>query len=129
MRSPSPATAQVGPSMRVILIGPPGSGKGTQSRLLYERNRLAYLGTGDMLRAAIANRTAVGERARPFVESGRLVPDDLVNDLIADRLNQPDQPRRFVLDGYPRTLPQAHALDRVLEGKKLGLTGVVVIRV
>jgi len=113
--------------MRVIFLGPPGSGKGTQSKLLAERNGLAYLGTGDMLRAAIAGPSPMGERARPFVEAGQLVPDELVNDLIAERVNQPDSPERFVIDGYPRTLPQAKALDRVLESKKLGLTAVLVM--
>jgi len=115
--------------MRVIFLGPPGSGKGTQSQLLAQRNGLAYLGTGDMLRAAIAKGTPLGERVRSFVAEGRLVPDELVNDLIAERLNQPDRPERFVIDGYPRTLAQANALDRLLEGKKLGLTAVLVMRV
>src|SRR4051812_3786296 len=104
MRSTSPASALVGPAMRVIFLGPPGSGKGTQSKLLAQRNGLVYLGTGDMLRAAMSSHTSLGERARSFVEAGELVPDDLVNELIADRLNQADQPTRFVLDGYPRTL-------------------------
>lgn len=113
--------------MRVIFLGPPGSGKGTQSQLVAQRNKLVYLGTGDMLRAAIANRTPLGERAKPFVESGKLVPDELVNNLIAERLEQPDHPDRFVLDGYPRTLAQAQSLDRLLEGKKLGLTAVMVM--
>src|SRR5687767_4718715 len=105
MRS-SPASGLVGPVMRVIFIGPPGSGKGTQSKLLAQRNGLAYLGTGDILRAAIAGKTPVGERARPYVEAGTLAPDELVDGLIAERLNQPDPPTDFVLDGYPRTLAQ-----------------------
>jgi len=90
---------------------------------------MVYLGTGDMLRAAMSSHTTLGERARSFVESGQLVPDELVNELIADRLNQPDQPTHFVLDGYPRTLAQAHSLDKLLEGKKLDLTAVLVMRV
>src|SRR5437773_1374448 len=98
--SPSPP-APVGPAMRVIFLGPRGSGKGPQSKLLSQRNGLVYIATGDTLRAAIVNRPPVGERARPFVESGQLVPDDLVNALIAERLNQPDRPQRFVIDGYP----------------------------
>ena len=115
--------------MRVIFLGPPGSGKGTQSKLLCERNGLVYIGTGDMLRQAILTRTPLGERARPFVECGHLVPDDLVNELIAERLRQPDRPRCFVIDGYPRTQPQAVALDSVLEQLGLGLTAVLVMRV
>src|SRR5439155_18005269 len=113
--------------MRVIFLGPPGSGKGTQSKILAERNGLVYLGTGDMLREAIANRTPAGLRAKPFVESGQLAPDELVDELVAERLNRPDQPDRFVIDGYPRTLPQAKALDRLLESKNLGLTAVLVM--
>jgi adenylate kinase len=115
--------------MRVIFLGPPGSGKGTQSKLLSERNGLVYIGTGDMLREAIAKRTPAGERARPFVEGGQLVPDELVNELIAERLQQPDHPTCFVLDGYPRTPAQAAALDRLLEKYGLGLTAVLVLRV
>jgi adenylate kinase len=113
--------------MRVIFLGPPGSGKGTQSHLLAQKNGLVYMGTGDMLREAMAQHTPLGERARPFVESGRLVPDDLVNELIAERLNRADQPTHFVIDGYPRTVPQAQALDRLLESRKLGLTAVLVM--
>jgi adenylate kinase len=115
--------------MRVIFLGPPGSGKGTQSKLLCQRNGLVYIGTGDMLREAIQERTPLGERARPYVETGKLVPDDLVNDLIAERLRQSDRPRCFVIDGYPRTVPQAAALDRLLEQQGLGLTAVLVMRV
>jgi adenylate kinase len=115
--------------MRVIFLGPPGSGKGTQSQLLARRNGLAYLGTGDMLREARDKKTPLGERARPFLESGRLVPDELVNDLIAERLGQLEHPDCFVIDGYPRTLAQALALDRLLESMKLGLTAVLVMTV
>lgn len=115
--------------MRVIFLGPPGSGKGTQSRLLCERRNLVYLGTGDMLRAAIGEKSPSGERARPFVESGNLVPDALVNELIAERLTMPDRPEQFVIDGYPRTVAQAVALDRLLDARKLALTAVLVMRV
>jgi adenylate kinase len=97
--------------------------------MLAERNHLVYVGTGDMLREAIAQRTPLGERARTFVEAGQLVPDELVNDLIAERLNRADHPDKFVIDGYPRTVAQAHALDRLLESKKLGLTAVLVMKV
>ena len=113
--------------MRVIFLGPPGSGKGTQSKLLAERNGLVYLGTGDMLREARDNHTPLGQRAAPFIAAGQLVPDELVDELVAERLNRADQPTRFVIDGYPRTLAQAKALDRLLESKKMGLTAVLVM--
>jgi adenylate kinase len=115
--------------MRVIFLGPPGSGKGTQSKLLCQRNGMVYIGTGDMLREAIVKGSPLGERVRPYVESGRLVPDELVNELIAERLKQPDRPQRFVIDGYPRTAAQAAALDRLLERLGLAVTAVLVIRV
>ena len=115
--------------MRLILLGPPGSGKGTQAKLLSQRHRLEHIGTGDILRQAIRQGTACGQRARPYVESGRLVPDDLVNDMIAERFAREDRPDRFVMDGYPRTLAQAAAFDRVLRPRQLGLTGVVLLLV
>ena len=107
--------------MRLILLGPPGCGKGTQAKLLCRRNRLEHIGTGDLLREAIRKLTATGLRARPFVESGRLVPDEVVNDLIADRFRREDRPERFVLDGYPRTVAQARTFDGVLREHKLSL--------
>jgi adenylate kinase len=115
--------------MRVLFIGPPGAGKGTQARLLCERNGLAYLGTGDILRAAKKNRTPVGERARPYMEAGQLVPDEIVNELVAERFRQSDRPTRFVADGYPRTLAQAVTFDRLLEQYGLPLTAVLVLHV
>jgi adenylate kinase len=115
--------------MRLILLGPPGCGKGTQAQLLSSRFQLEHIGTGDRLRLAIKEDTPVGRRAKPFVESGRLVPDDLVNDLIAERFERPDRPARFVLDGYPRTLTQAEALDGVLKKADLDLTAVVLFDV
>jgi adenylate kinase len=90
---------------------------------------LEHIGTGDLLRAAIREHTPVGERARPFVESGGLVPDEVVNDLIAERFRRPDRPDRFVMDGYPRTLAQAEAFDRVLAGQGLPLTNVLLLTV
>jgi adenylate kinase len=111
--------------MRLILLGPPGSGKGTQSKLLCRRLGLEHIGTGDLLRAAIRNETPVGQRARPFVESGGLVPDDLVNDLIAERFSRADRPQRFVMDGYPRTVAQARAFDELLAKHSLDLTKVL----
>lgn len=115
--------------MRLILLGPPGSGKGTQAKLLGRRLHLEHIGTGDLLRLAIRENTPVGQRAKPFVESGQLVPDDLVNDLIGERFSRPDRPDRFVLDGYPRTLAQAAAFDRVLVRLGLELTAVLLLDV
>jgi adenylate kinase len=116
-------------AMRVIFIGPPGAGKGTQAKLLCQRNGLEYIGTGDILRYAIKERTTVGERARPYVESGGLVPDEVVNELIAERFRLTDRPARFVTDGYPRTLQQAVSFDRLLEQYSLPLTAVLVMQV
>jgi adenylate kinase len=115
--------------MRLILLGPPGCGKGTQAKLLSRNLQLEHIGTGDLLRAAIREVSEVGRRAKPFVETGQLVPDDLVNDLIADRFAQPDRPARFVLDGYPRTVAQAEAFDLMLRQAGLDLTAVVLLNV
>ncbi len=115
--------------MRLILLGPPGCGKGTQAQLLSKRHHLEHIGTGDLLRAAIAAHTPAGLRAQPFVESGRLVPDDLVNDIIAERFRRDDRPARFVLDGYPRTLAQAAAFEQVLRQAYLDLTAVIFFQV
>jgi adenylate kinase len=115
--------------MRLILLGPPGSGKGTQAQLLCERLKLEHVGTGDIIREAIRRDTPVGRRAKPFVVSGKLVPDDLVNDLVSDRFRRDDRPTRFIMDGYPRTLAQARAFDAVLEEQSLDLTAVVLLEV
>src|SRR5258708_40275236 len=104
--------------MRVALIGPPGCGKGTQAKLLQERLGLTCIGTGDILREAIARQTSIGKLAEPYVNEGKLVPDDIVNAIVADRLRQPPRPVNFVIDGYPRTAAQAIRLDAVL--KELG---------
>lgn len=113
--------------MRLILFGPPGSGKGTQAKLLSDRLKLAHIGTGDILREAIRLETPAGLRAKPFVTSGRLVPDDLVNELVADRFRRDDRPERFVMDGYPRTLAQAASFDQVLRQQFLDLKAVVFL--
>jgi adenylate kinase len=115
--------------MRLILVGPPGSGKGTQAKLLSERLGLVHIGTGDILREAVRLGTPAGRLAEPFVKSGKLVPDDLVNELVADRFRREDRPESFVMDGYPRTLAQAASFDQVLRQQFLDLNGVIVLQV
>lgn len=111
--------------MRLILVGPPGSGKGTQAKLLGQRLQLCHIGTGDLLRQAVALNTGPGRRAKPYIDAGQLVPDDLVNDMVHDRFNGEPRPERFVMDGYPRTVPQAHAFDQVLLQQYLSLNVVI----
>src|SRR5262245_59857866 len=115
--------------MRLILVGPPGGGKGTQAKLLSQNRGLAHISTGDILREAVATQTPAGKRVQPFVTSGRLVPDDLVNEMIADRFRRSVRPDRFIMDGYPRTTGQAEAFDDVLREQNLPLTDVVLIDV
>jgi adenylate kinase len=115
--------------MRLILIGPPGSGKGTQAKLLSQRRGLLHFSTGDILREAVENDTPEGRKAKPFMANGQLVPDQVVNDIVHDRFRGPDKPRKFVLDGYPRTLAQALTLDTVLAEQALGLSAVVFLNV
>jgi adenylate kinase len=115
--------------MRLILLGPPGAGKGTQAQRLISKYGIVQLSTGDMLRAAVAAGTPVGLRAKSIMEAGQLVPDDVVVSIIADRIAQPDARRGFVLDGFPRTVPQAEALDRLLAKRKLKLDGVIQLKV
>src|SRR6202171_4901953 len=115
--------------MRLILLGPPGSGKGTQAQRLVHRYGIVQLSTGEMLRAAVAAATPVGLRAKDIMASGGLVPDDIVIGIISDRLDQPDAAKGFILDGFPRTVPQAQALDDLLRKKHLKLDAVVELRV
>jgi adenylate kinase len=115
--------------MRLILLGPPGSGKGTQAQRLVQRYGIVQLSTGEMLRAAVAAQTPVGIKAQHIMASGGLVPDEIVVGIISDRLDQPDAARGFILDGFPRTVPQAQALDELLKKKHIKLDAVVELRV
>src|SRR5262245_14473777 len=111
--------------MRLVFVGPPGCGKGTQAKLLKERLGFTVIGTGDIFRAAIAANGPIGQRVKPYLESGRLVPDDLVNEVVAEYFRRDDRPTKFVMDGYPRTLAQASAFDAVLRQSFLDLSAVV----
>lgn len=115
--------------MRIILLGPPGAGKGTQSARIVERFGIPQLSTGDMLRAAVAAGTPVGLEAKAIMESGGLVPDAVVVGIVADRIEEADARNGFILDGFPRTVEQAAALDRMLERKNLALDTVVELAV
>jgi len=115
--------------MRIILLGPPGSGKGTQAQRLVERYGIVQLSTGEMLRAAVAAETPIGLKAKDIMASGALVPDEIVVGIISDRIDQPDAANGFILDGFPRTERQAEELDKLLTQKHMELDAVVELRV
>jgi adenylate kinase len=113
--------------LRLILLGPPGVGKGTQAKILVEQLGIPQLSTGDILRQAIANKTPLGVQAKAIVDRGDLVSDDIVNGIVSERIDQPDCAKGFILDGFPRTIPQADALGEMLTGKGLKLDAVIEI--
>src|SRR6195952_5189994 len=115
--------------MRLILLGPPGAGKGTQAQRLIHKHGIVQLSTGEMLRAAVAAQTPVGLQAKDIMASGGLVPDEIVIGIISDRLDQPDAVRGFIFDGFSSTVPQAQALDDLLKRKHIRLDAVVELRV
>src|SRR5579862_3359515 len=109
----------------LIFLGPPGAGKGTQSKKIAQRCGVPHLSTGDMFREAVSRDSPLGRTVRPIMESGGLVPDDLVMKMVEERLSRPDCAGGFVFDGFPRTLPQAEALDKILEARGFGRPQVV----
>ncbi len=115
--------------MRLVLLGPPGAGKGTQARMLQDKLQAPQVASGDLLRAAVRNQTVLGLQAKAFMDSGALVPDELVLGMIEERLNQPDADSGFILDGFPRTVAQAEVLGQILAGRNERLDKVVAITV
>jgi len=113
--------------MRIILLGAPGSGKGTQAKLLVEQQGLVQISTGDLLREAVEKGTALGRQAKPLMDSGQLVPDEIVLGIIRERLEDDDVEKGFILDGFPRTLPQAEELDKILVQLRLPVQGAILI--
>lgn len=102
--------------MKIIMLGAPGAGKGTQAKMIADKYQIPHISTGDIFRANIKNGTELGKKAKDFMDKGLLVPDELVVDLVVDRIKQDDCEKGYILDGFPRTIPQAEALDKALEG-------------
>ncbi len=115
--------------MRLILLGPPGAGKGTQAQRIVEKHGIPQLSTGDMLRAAVSAGTEVGKRAKAVMDAGKLVSDEIVIAIVSERIDAPDCANGFILDGFPRTLVQADATEAMLSGKDIELSAVIEIRV
>ena len=114
---------------RVVLLGPPGAGKGTQAKLLQEKFAVCQISTGDILRKAVAEKTPLGKEAAQYIDRGALVPDNLIVKLVAERLKGKDCERGFILDGFPRTIPQAESLDSLLKEMGLSLNRVLLVQV
>jgi adenylate kinase len=115
--------------LNLILLGPPGSGKGTQGERLQEEHRLPYYATGEILRAAVREQTDVGKKAKEYMDAGDLVPDEVIIGVIAERVQSEEAADGFILDGFPRTVPQAEALDEAMEGLGREMTAVILIDV
>ena len=115
--------------MNIVLLGAPGAGKGTQAQKLVEEYGFAHISTGDLLRAAVKAQSELGKQAKSFMDAGKLVPDELVINLVKERLEDDDAQKGFILDGFPRTLAQAEALDAMLDGKGLKLDAVLELKV